>query len=346
MFRPPPLPRTFEAALRDVGSTKPAVRAEATRELVPHVATHRARVVGALEGLLRDPEARVRAVAATALADIEGREALPALLVALEDDDAEVRQMAIGALGEIGDTRTTERLRRALTDPRPDVRFQATMAFPRVCADESDAAEALIQATNDDDPLVVHIALRMAEEIAGERPLDPRLTRRAATLVEHGSGAVRIAAALITLRSGADPSAANARSVLVEAARGTTSSDDAEDVAAAIERCGELGLEQARIGLERRAFGSTFGLRRDPFAWHARVALARMGHGRAAKEIIAELGAFTRDQRTLAVAAAGRARLVAARPRIEAMRGDASRADADAVDEALRSLDLGASASP
>jgi hypothetical protein len=134
--------------------------------------------------------------------------------------------------------------------------------------------------------------------------------------------------------------------VLVEAARGTTSSDDAEDVAAAIERCGELGLEQARIGLERRAFGSTFGLRRDPFAWHARVALARMGHGRAAKEIIAELGAFTRDQRTLAVAAAGRARLVAARPRIEAMRGDASRADADAVDEALRSLDLGASASP
>lgn len=48
-----------------------------------------------------------------------------------------------------------------------------------------------------------------------------------------------------------------------------------------------------------------------------------------------ELGDRRRDVRTLAVAAAGRARLVAARERILAMRGNPARADPTAVDEAL-----------
>jgi hypothetical protein len=68
------------------------------------------------------------------------------------------------------------------------------------------------------------------------------------------------------------------------------------------------------------------------------VALARMGHERAQREILRELSARDRDLRTLAVAAAGRARLVAAREPIAAMKGDARRADPDAVDEALAAL--------
>ena len=83
-----------------------------------------------------------------------------------ENEDALVRQMAITALGEIGDARATERLRRALSDERCEVRFQAAIAFPRVTASPEAAIEALVQATHDADPLVCHIALRMAEEVS------------------------------------------------------------------------------------------------------------------------------------------------------------------------------------
>ena len=109
------------------------MRAGALRDLVAHAEAARERVVRALQRALReDEEAQVRAVAAMALADLQAREALADLLVAVEDRAPLVRQMAIAALGEIGDSRATERLRRALTDERAEVRFQAVMAFPRV----------------------------------------------------------------------------------------------------------------------------------------------------------------------------------------------------------------------
>jgi hypothetical protein len=125
--------------------------------------------------------------------------------------------------------------------------------------------------------------------------------------------------------------------VLIAVALRELSTPEAEDEASAIELCGELGLEAARPGLERRAFGGAL-LLRDRFAWNARVALARMGHTRACEQIVRELDAWDRDRRTLAVAAAGRARIAAARDRITAMRGDAQRADPHAVDEALEAL--------
>ena len=66
---------------------------------------------------------------------------------------------------------------------------------------------------------------------------------------------------------------AAAREVLLAVASGDLTTADGADTAAAIELCGELGLRAAIPGLERRAFGGL--LRRDRFAWHARVALAR-----------------------------------------------------------------------
>jgi len=276
----------------------------------------------------------VRAAAATALADTHAVEALPALLLAVDDDDALVRQMAICALGEIGDPRATERLRRALDDPRAEVRFQAVIAFPRVTASPDAALDALLQATRDEDPLVCHVALRMAEEVR-EGEVDPRFVERARALVGSASGEVRVASALLLARA---PGDARAEAVLVGLSRGEIKTRDREDEAAAIERAGALGLEAARPGLERRAFGGLLGFGKDPFAWHARVALARMGHARACKEILAELVSPDRDLRTLAVAAAGRARLHAARERIASMRGDERRADPDAVAEALATL--------
>jgi HEAT repeat protein len=341
MFRPPPLPRTLDAALRDLASPKAAVRAEAARDLVPHADSARARVVGALEGALRDKDGAVRAAAAVALADIEGREALSSLLVAVEDDDPMVRQMAITALGEIGDPRATERLRRALSDERPEVRFQAIIAFPRVLARREGAMDALLEATSDPDPLVCHIALRMIEELATkldetgeEHGVAEEALARARDLLQHADGSVRVAAAILLSRAGEEVG----RDLLVEVARGDLATTEGEDEAAAIELCGELRLEAARPGLERRAFGGLLGLGRDRFAWHARVALACMGHERATRDILGELGSWDRDKRTLAVAAVGRARIASARPLVEAMRGDETRADAGAVAEALAAL--------
>jgi HEAT repeat protein len=336
MFGERPLPRTLEAALRDLDAEKPAVRAASVRDLVAYAARSRDRVVRALQKALRDEAAEVRAVAATALSDTGAHEALPDLLVAVEDDDPLVRQMAISALGEIGDPRATERLRRALADSRAEVRFQAVMAFPRVCASRDDALEALLRATNDEDAFVCHIALRMTDEVRDGAPPDPRVLARARALLAHESAEVQVASAILLAPEGE----ARSLRILTRVARGDLRTHDREDEAAAIELSGELGLEEARRGLEKRAFGGLLGLRRDPLAWHARVALARMGHERACREILDELSARDRDVRTLAVAAAGRARLAAARERIVALR-NSGRVDPHAVDEALAALAAG-----
>src|SRR5580698_9717673 len=86
MFAPPPLPRNLEASFRDLASQKAAVRAEAIGDVVRHARRNdaaRARAIPALEQALKgDADARVRAAAAVALADVDGHEALPSLLVA------------------------------------------------------------------------------------------------------------------------------------------------------------------------------------------------------------------------------------------------------------------------
>jgi hypothetical protein len=97
-----------------------------------------------------------------------------------------------------------------------------------------------------------------------------------------------------------------------------------------------LGLVKAEPLLERRAFSKWS---RDPASFHARVALARLGNQRAKDAILRGLDAWTFASRTLAVAAAGRAGLVEARPRIEALAKTPGRADATAVQEALRLLE-------
>jgi HEAT repeat protein len=311
------------------------VRESAVRDLVKHADDAREDVVRALERALREDDApNVRSAAALGLADVGGSEALSALLVAMEDADVHVRQMAITALGEIGDSRATERLRRALADQRAEVRFQAVIAFARVCNDDAGIIEALLARMNDADPLVCHIALRVAEEVAERNggEIDPLFLDRAKELLTHEAPLVRVAAAITLARAGSRLGT----KVIVSLIRGAIKTDDAEDEAAAIELAGTLGLEEARVGLEKRAFGGIFG--RDRHAWHARVALACMGHERAVREIKRELEAWDRSKRTLAVAAIGRARIRSAEPTLRAMVGDASRVDPHALEEALAAL--------
>src|SRR6476619_3126583 len=122
MLAPPPLPRTLEAALRDLRSARPDVRASAIGDLVRHARASesvRRDAVAQLERALDDGAPRVRSAAAVALGDVSASESVAKLLVAIEDADVHVRQMALNALGEIGDPRVLPRLTRALADDRP-----------------------------------------------------------------------------------------------------------------------------------------------------------------------------------------------------------------------------------
>jgi HEAT repeat protein len=334
VLQPPLRSRTLEACLRDVDDRNPAVRASAVRDLAAHVDTDRPSVIGALERALRDGAAEVRSAAAIALADGRGVEVLGALLFAIEDDDPFVRQMAIAAVGETRDQRAREHLRKVLGDQRPEVRFQAVIAFARVAPDEADAV--ISSALGDADPAVRYVAIRVAEERGEEGSLAQggQIVQKLGALLEDPDVNVRAAAAIALGRAGDSRGA----STLLDVVSRRVRVREADDEAAAIELVGEIELRAATPYLVQRAFGFMARLGREAFSFQALVALARLGHQPARARIIGDLGARSRDRRTLAVAAAGRARLIAARPLIEAMRGDETRAEQDAVADALEAL--------
>jgi HEAT repeat protein len=344
MFTPSPLPRSLEASFRDLESERPATRVSAIRDVVRHALLSdavRAKAVTALEHALKDDKvAQVRAGAAVALADVAANEALPSLLVAVEDDDAYVRQMAIAALGEIGDGRATRRLERALGDSRPEVRYQAIIAFSRVAKDDPLAvASSLARALGDDDAAIRYIAMRVAEEfqVDGQPLRDDTIRAGAERLVEGDDDDAAVVAALYLARVGQERGRAVVLDVIAEA----RSTPELEDEQACVELAGELPIREAIPHLERRAWGTRRLLRsllswgagdRASCAWHARIALARMGHERARGEIVADLASWRRETREAAVVAAGRARVVEARDALENMGGSV---DAALVREAL-----------
>ena len=87
-----------------------------------------------------------------------------------------------------------------------------------------------------------------------------------------------------------------------------------------MELAGQLDLREAIPDLERRAWGLG-SMVRDTCAWHAKIALARMGHARAEGEILRDLESSRQETRAAAVVAAGRARLGAAREKVAVARG-------------------------
>jgi HEAT repeat protein len=350
MLSPSLLPRNLEAAFRDLASEKPATRASAMRDVVRHALRApdtRARALPLLERALRDDAvAAVRSAAAVALADLSGGETLAGLLMAVEDDDPHVRQMAIAALGEIGDARATQRLERALSDERPEVRYQAIIAYARVVKDDASAvANALARALDDSDEAIRYIAMRVAEEhgIDGEPLRDERIVARAERLAESTDPAVSVVAAIYLARLGVE----EARRVVVEVVAETRKTPELEDEQACVDLAGELSLREAIPDLERRVWGSRRVLRSvlswgagdgASCAWHARIALARMGHERARSDILADLTSWRRETREAAVVAAGRARVAEARTTLEHL---GASVDEALVREALLRLAIG-----
>lgn len=332
MWLPPPLPRTLEACLRDAKSEKPKVRASALADLVRHgrEEAHRAQAVSVATRALEDDDAIVRAAAAVALADLGASESIAPLLTHVEDDDPHVREMALVALGEIGDRRALPRLRRALGDTRPEVRYQAVIAFARVEKDDDeDAARALVRASEDEDMNVRYVALRSAEERFADAQPEP-VRAAAARRLDDPEPDVANAAAILLARGG---DARGERRVLA-IVRGDQRATK-EDERGAIEVAGDRAYEAARAPLQKRAWGLGRVLR-DTCAWHAKVALARMGDERAVAEIVRDLVSTDKDARQAAVVAVGRARIATARAAVEAARD----VDEDLRREALRALTL------
>jgi HEAT repeat protein len=338
----PPLPRTLEAAVRDLTSENATIRASAAGDLVHHGLRSdeaRARAVPLLVAALeRDAAPPVRAAAAVGLGDLAAGDALPALLVAIEDADVQVRQMALNALGEIGDARAVARIARALEDERPDVRYQAIIAYVKI-ADEADVDVALARALDDADEAVSYIALRIAEErLDANKPLGPRASAEVTGRLGHASAHVALAAAIVLAKS-ADDAGDQARALLLGVVRDGRirgALPEKEDEREAVEVAGQIDLREAIPHLERRAWGLA-GLVRDTCAWHAKIALARMGHDRARAEILRDLGSPREHTRSAAIVAAGRARMTEARAFLESLRGRQV-ADASLVAEALDRL--------
>jgi HEAT repeat protein len=337
-----PLPRTIEAALRDAEHARADVRLASLADLKRHARGGDDSAVAALVArLARDPEPQVRAGAALALADIDAKDELAVLLAASADVDPGVRQMALVGVGELADPEHAEACAaatRGLVDALPAVRYQAVVALARLRGDAS--LEALLVGTRDADPEVRHVALRVAEEVFGGRAPEQvplALLQRARGALRDDNYGVQLAAAILLAVLG-DPSG---RSRLIEVVNDRRRIPHAEDESIAVELCGELKLSEATPGLERRAFGVLGG--RTPASWHARVALAELGHPRAKSVILRGLSAWSRDARTLAVAAAGRARLLEARELLQSMAGSPERAEPDAVNDALDAIDAAAS---
>jgi HEAT repeat protein len=330
MLAPSPLPRNLEASFRDLSSEREATRVSAVRDVVRHALrsdTIRARAIPRLATILReDLSPSVRAEAAVALADVRAEDALPVLLFAVEDENAHVRQMALSALGEIGDARSLGRLERALADSRPEVRYQALIAYARVAEDQGAVGDALAHALDDSDGAIRYIAMRIAEERlvteSAENTARRSLEVRAQVLIAGADASLAVVAGLYLARLGRASGLAIVSDVVAEKRR----TPELEDEQACVELAGELGLQETIPHLERRAWGTRRFVRSitswgagdlASCAWHARIALARMGHPRASSEILNELNAWRRETREAAVVAAGRARLHEARERIE-----------------------------
>jgi hypothetical protein len=190
-------------------------------------------------------------------------------------------------------------------------------------------AAALARALEDNDAAIRYIAMRIAEERVADAmsgaggPADTSaLEARAEALIDDADQALAVVAGIYLARLGRD----RGRAVVVDVVAETKRTPELEDEQACVELAGELALRETIAHLERRAWGTRRFVRtflswgagdRASCAWHARIALAQMGHSRARAEILAELTAWRRETREAAVVAAGRARLQQARELLE-----------------------------
>lgn len=337
-----PLPRTYPAARRDARHARAHVRASAAKDLGRLCAgPQRASALAQLQELLLDADPSVAAAAALAAADASAVEVLPALLEAADSAPPRALEMILLAVGELGrgHPRACALVRDTLGAASAPVRFQAWVAAGALLP-RDELAALLPRAIGDGDARVRYLAVRVAEE---------RLLASPGTSLES-SEPVGVARALETLLTDSEDPAALAAALalaphghraaqsLVVAVVNSRARLPADDEQAACEVCARCGLEAAQPGLRSRGFGRGL-LPPGPGGFHARVALARMGDGRARRFILRGLDSRNPRTRAQAVAAAGQAQLTAAAPRLQALSSGAPGLEPETVREALRALE-------
>jgi bilin biosynthesis protein len=85
-----------------------------------------------LVSTLTDPEAIIRAEAATALAQINYPPAVPHLILALQDTDLDVRKASINSLGKMGNPMALEPLQALLDDELQVIKVLAKLAITQI----------------------------------------------------------------------------------------------------------------------------------------------------------------------------------------------------------------------
>ncbi len=315
----PPLKPKLSAALRDVTSKDPRMRAAAAEALggAPPERADEARA--ALRPLIDDTVATVRGAAIASLGQLKDVASLGDVVARFEDGDAVVRQVAVLAAGDIGDRGAVAPLKRMLRRDEPELRFQAVAALAQLAPDE--AVTPLSKLVDDADPMVrEHLAdaLGSLEDPAAEPAL--------ATLVDDEASRVRQAAAIALARTG---NAAGAEALI----------DAIVDPERAFEACwaiGELGVQEAREPLARlaTAFFKPLTLKAA-----AAAALVRLDDPRGLPALRGVLTAFRSDARGYAAQLVGELGLEVLRPELEKLTRNPRGADPAVVAEALAKLD-------
>jgi hypothetical protein len=337
VFGPTPLPRSFEACLRDAASPDANVRLGALNDLARYDfddEARRSRAISALEGaILREEDARVRAAAIVAAAEWRATELVTALLVACEDDVPFVGELAVRTLGELRDPRALPKLERLLSDPRPELRFQAIGAW---CNMDHEGVRAryepvLARMRDEANAKVRSMALRVLDERAEREDLgDLRAAvegflRRA---LEEPANALLAGLALAKLGD------AEGRRVVAAHVNGrplpgqVPTEDDREAVLLA----GRYRWEECGPALVRRARGIGRFLA-DTCAMEATIALAALGERRAVDEVCRLVGKTRGPALDALALLVARARVGGARAALEGHRGVSG-----VVDEALDEL--------
>jgi HEAT repeat protein len=292
----PQLPPKWSAALRDVQAQgAPARIAAAARLAQPSDEREIQQALDGLERLCTDADARVRAAAVQALAELADPRTLPLLRARLADSDGYVRELSAVGLGELGWAVAGAALLGALRSEHPELRFQALAAAAE--SGEPQLAAHVIRMFGDSDPYVRACAVAAARSL--ERS-DELLAKLRAALGDPDIKVRRQAG--VTLAAHADPAGADA---LLEAL------GDSELVLDALEAAPQLSDARVR---ERLAFMAASVLGSRLITASAARALGRLGDARAAHCLRELLRGFRTQGRNPAVQAIGELELAELAP--------------------------------
>ncbi len=308
MFGLPPLRRNYDAAVRDLRSAKPEVRASAARDLGMVGDEHPRAAADALAPLLDDAFADVRGAALTALGTLRARHLADRIATRVDDGDSHVRQLAVVALAEVGGDRALEHLKESLRSEHPDVRYQALLGV--LSLDAREGFTVAVGALASDDPW---IASEAAEQIGRLFAVDPdhrtesalgdaeraRAVEALRAELDDPSERVVVTSAMALSRMGER----DALPVLCEFVRGRRRVEGADLealTAEAIELLGAVEGDDVRAAREALSAVAWRGIP-SPERNVARAALARLGDPRACDELVEQLRSLLPGRREAAV---------------------------------------------